>query len=300
MKKFLIRLLLIALPPCLLIMLSLFCWMNGFVDPHYLKFASPKQSSMILGTSRSSLGLCPEVFKENGFAEMYNYSFTIVESPWGEDYFESITRKLDTTRKNGTFILTVDMFSLSCNLDEYGNEILPHTMLNRINNVSQNPNWEYIFKMKVMPWRYFLYVLHLYEPTFELHEDGWYENKRIWDAEVEKQETQLKLAEYAGFSKSVLSKTRFLYLEKTIELLQKYGMVYLVRLPTSEAMYALEETMSPNFDEKIFAIAEQYKVKYINLAGKQSYRTFDGNHIIPEDAKILTQVLCDSIRQVGK
>ena len=80
-------------------MLSLFCWMNGFVDPHYLKFASPKQSSMILGTSRSSLGLCPEVFKENGFAEMYNYSFTIVESPWGEDYFESITRKLDTIRK---------------------------------------------------------------------------------------------------------------------------------------------------------------------------------------------------------
>ena len=85
-----------------------------------------------------------------------------------------------------------------------------------------------------------------------------------------------------------------------MKVLQKYGMVYLVRLPTSEAMYELEESMSPKFDEKIFVIAEQYNVKYINLAGIQSYRTFDGNHIIPEDAKILTQVLCDSIRQVGK
>jgi len=267
-------------------------WVNGYVDPYYLKFATPKQSSMILGTSRSSLALCPSVFKKNGFENLFNYSFTISNSPWGEDYYNSIVQKLDTTKTDGLFILSVDPFSLSANPKEG----IPHTILYDVKDVCKSPNWDYIWRYRVQPWKYLLQILKLERSSFCLHKDGWYENKRIWSADVEFVETKMKIEEYKlEFSEHKISDVRILYFEKTIQLLKQYGTIVMLRVPTSEPMVTLECNMFPDYDSVIENVAKRYGLRYLDFSKASSYRTFDGNHLIPEDAMLFSQQVCDSI-----
>ena len=285
--------------PALFIALSFHFWLNGYVDPYYLRISSPKQSSMILGTSRASLGLVPEVFDLNGHHKVYNYCFTIADSPWGEDYYESICKKLDTTHNDGLFVLAVDPFSVSSNVSSDGSEIIPQTTLSKISSVTSSPNYEYIHKMDVKPWRYLLVLLHFEKRNFHLHNDGWYENLRLYDEQTEKIETGLKLKEYrSGFANSRLSNHRMDYLKKTIQKLKKYGRVVLVRIPISSDLYEYECEFMPSFDSVINSLSEQYQVQYYNF-GQESgaYRTFDGNHLIPEEAKRFTQMFCDSLEK---
>ncbi|MBR5983743.1 MAG: hypothetical protein IK025_08525 [Bacteroidales bacterium] len=298
MRRFLIKLLVILVIPILFIGFSFLFWLNGYIDPYYMRISSPRQSSMILGTSRSSLGLVPSVFEKNGYNNVFNYSFTIADSPWGEDYYNSICKKLDTTSNNGLFVLTVDPFSISARVSDDGEEIIPSTRLSEINDVTSSPNYEYIYKMDVKPWRYLLVLLHIESKTFCLHEDGWYENLRLYDKETEKVETKLKLKGYKSeFAKSKLSDHRMGYLKNTIQKLKQYGRVVLVRVPTSTDMYEYECEYMPSFDSLMNDLSVKYCVKYYNF-GQESgtYRTFDGNHLIPEEAKWFTQRLCDSLR----
>lgn len=299
MRSFFIRLLIVLAVPLLFIGLSFVLWLNGYIDPYYLRISSPRQSSMILGTSRSSLGLVPSVFELNGYGNVYNYSFTIADSPWGEIYYNSICQKLDTTRNDGLFVLTVDPFSVSSTVSAEGQEIIPSTVLSKIKTVTSSPNYEYIYIMDVKPWRYVLVLLHLEEKTFCLHDDGWYENLRLYDEETEKVETKLKIAEYkSGFAKSELSPHRMEYLVKTIEKLKQYGRVVLVRMPSSKDMYALESEYMPSFDSLMHNLAVRYAVKYYDFGQTSGeYKTFDGNHLIPKDAQTFTQRLCDSLKE---
>ena len=278
-----------------MLFLSYVFWLNGHVDPHYLHFASPKQKSLVLGTSRSSLAVCPSIFEANGFKGVYNYSFTIAISPWGEDYYNSIMKKVDTTSFNSIFILSVDPFSIATELN--GNEEIPHTMLASIDNVDKSPNWQYLTKHDVYPWKYLFTALHIQKPTFCLHNDGWYENLREWNKETEFLETKLKIEEYKrNFSNHKLSQERMSYLSKTIEFLRKHGDVFLIRIPTSKAMVALEEELFPMYDSVIQTFAKKQDIRYMDFSGEsEHYRTFDGNHLIPEDALVFSQQLCDSL-----
>lgn len=299
MRKFVCKLLVISVVPALFIVSSFVFWMNGYIDPYYLRISSPRQSSMILGTSRSSLGITPSVFELNGYPNVYNYSFTIADSPWGEIYYNSICKKLDTTSSNGLFVLSVDPFSVSSGVSKDGKEFISPTRLSEINSVTSSPNYEYICKMNVKPWRYLLNILHIEKMNFCLHEDGWYENMRVWDEQTESVETKLKIKEYKSeFSKSGLSIHRMTYLKKTIQKLKQYGRVVLVRIPISTDMYEYECGYMPSFDSLMDSLSIQYQVEYYNFAQESGkYRTFDGNHLIPEEAKRFTQELCDSLRR---
>lgn len=298
MRKFLIKLLVILVVPILFIGSSFVFWLNGYIDPYYMRISSPRQSSMILGTSRSSLGLVPSVFEKNGYNNVYNYSFTIADSPWGEDYYNSICKKLDTASNNGFFVLSVDPFSISAKISDDGKEIIPSTRLSEISDVTSSPNYEYIYKMDVKPWRYLLVLLHIERRTFYLHKDGWYENLRMYDKETEKVEARLKLNEYkSGYAKSRLSNHRMEYLKNAIQRLKQYGRVVLVRIPTSTDMYEYECEYMPSFDSLMNDLSMKYNLNYYNFGQTSgSYRTFDGNHLIPEDAKCFTQRLCDSLK----
>ena len=86
---------------------------DGYTDPFYLRFTTPKQNNLILGTSRSAQGLMPIVFEEILHKTFFNYSFTIAHSPFGPVYFNSIKKKLNSQIKNGIFIVTVDPWSIS-------------------------------------------------------------------------------------------------------------------------------------------------------------------------------------------
>jgi hypothetical protein len=53
---------------------------DGTSDDYYLKFSTPKQGSMILGTSRAKQGLIPSVLSEaieGGDVKLFNFSFTL-------------------------------------------------------------------------------------------------------------------------------------------------------------------------------------------------------------------------------
>ena len=298
MRKFILKLLLVLSVPVLFIVFSYVFWLNGYIDPFYVRISSPQKSSMILGTSRASMGIVPCVLESNGYVNVYNFGFTIGVAPWGESYYNSICKKLDTTRNDGLFVLSIDPFSISSFFEKDGTEYIPPTFLSDLNSVTATPNWGYLYQMDVKPWRYLLNLMHLEKSDFFIHDDGWGESLRVWDAETEKEETPLKLNEYKNnFSNSKLSYNRLGYLEKTIIKLRPHGRVVLVRIPTSAEMYDFECEYMPSFDSLIMDLEEKYNVEYYNFQNKGAYRTYDGNHLIPEDAKRFTQELCDSLKR---
>ena len=81
MKRFIVQFSIIAL-----IALSLFIWIFSFADgtndPFYLRFTSPKQNNLIIGTSRAAQGLQPKILNGICQTEFYNYAFTLGRSPF--------------------------------------------------------------------------------------------------------------------------------------------------------------------------------------------------------------------------
>lgn len=59
---------------------------DGYTDPFYIRFTTPKQNNLILGTSRAAQGLQPDVFKDILETDVYNYAFTVTHSPYGPTY----------------------------------------------------------------------------------------------------------------------------------------------------------------------------------------------------------------------
>ena len=82
--------------------------------PFYVRFTSPTQHNLIIGTSRAAQGIQPTVLNEIiPNKSFFNYAFTAAQSPFGPVYLKSIQKKIDTTTKNGIFIVTVDPWSIS-------------------------------------------------------------------------------------------------------------------------------------------------------------------------------------------
>lgn len=74
---------------------------DGSTDPFYIRFTTPQQESLILGTSRAAQGLQPKVFDSISSLDIYNYAFTIGHSPYGKTYLNSIKKKIRENTKNG-------------------------------------------------------------------------------------------------------------------------------------------------------------------------------------------------------
>ena len=86
----------------------------------------------------------------------------------------------------------------------------------------------------------------------------------------------------------------------TIDLLKKYGSVYLVRIPTAEYIRELEDSAFPDFDNQMIDIAEHFGIQYINCKNNSNlYKyTIDGNHFVTDDSYNFTNDLCDSIVKI--
>ena len=164
MKKFLSKIILFLLLITSIVSFILVKY-GGFVDYFYLKFTSPKQTSMILGDSRSFQGIQPKVInrclKNQGYhLPMFNYSFTISQVAYGKPYRQSVQNKLDENSKNGLFILNVSPWLLAQReKDDFKKNIFeeqnqpPHNM----KFVDVNPNYEYFFRN----YNYFHFALNL-------------------------------------------------------------------------------------------------------------------------------------------
>lgn len=282
---------------------------DGNTDPFYLRFTSPKQTSLILGTSRAAQGIQPAVLDatlDEIYPELktYNFSFTVVHSPYGPVYYQAINKKLDKDTKNGLFILAVDPWAISTKSeqpDDTTRFLENELSLATTHFYNLNPNLEYLLENHNTPLASLIFN-KIAEPENQmiLKDNGWLEVSIPMKSSVVEERTLEKVEEY---KKNMLpyykfSAVRLQYLAKTINLLRNHGDVYLVRLPVDDRMYALEQKLMPEFDTLLNKLAVENNIAYINfINSRKNYRYTDGNHIEKDSGKRLTADIASAIRK---
>ena len=302
MKKFILKC--FAFFIIVLIIISTILIKYGcYIDFFYNKFTTPKAKSLIIGDSRGLQGLQPKIINKELVANTFelpisNYSFTIAQAHIGELYRKSILRKLDSTSKNGLFILSLSPWMLGSknNNNNLKGEFKesgapPHNM----KNVSSNPNFEYLFKNL----HYFNFK-GVFRKNSGLHKDGWLEaNNLPKDSVTFKEWKRIQLNIFKGFIDNYnVSDYRKKSLDTLIKNLKKHGDVYIVRTPIDKEMLDLENAFFPDFDSFIKLICKTNKITYSNytkLHSEIKFQTYDGHHLDKFGGAIFTKSICDSI-----
>ncbi|ALJ05264.1 hypothetical protein APS56_09080 [Pseudalgibacter alginicilyticus] len=272
---------------------------NGHFDPFYKRFTSTKQSSLILGSSRSAQGLVPSVFNNRFHKKLYNYSFTYNTCPFGPTYLKSIKSKVNEQSKNGMFIISVDPWTISSSGLNPNDSLQfdeSEMFLGKVTYVNSNPNLLYLIKGYSD-----MYVKMLFTKSpYFLHDDGWLEV----NIDINAQQLEKDLNEtIKNYTKKLVtynySKVRLDYLKKTILYLKKYGTVYLVRLPIDSNMEAIEKQLIPDFDAKILKLSKATSVNYINLLkDNTTYNFSDGHHLTKPSAFLVSEKVANFIENI--
>ena len=274
---------------------AVFLQADGYADPYYLRFTTPPQRSLILGTSRAAQGIQPAVLGEVlGRNDLYNFAFTIGTSPYGPDYSELIRRKLaDGADSSAVFILAIDPWSLSVSCPTGPDSLCleeSDRFTGQLRTVSRKPNFDYLLHHYGSPY----YRLLL--PTsrdIALQDDGWLRvDIQISPAKFVANREE-KLIPYRRYAQRWrLSDYRLRYLKRLIVQLRQRGQVYLVRLPVDPEMFALEEEYAPGFSD----LARQWSVKtgapFLDLTDDNAaYQTLDGQHLEQASGRRVSRVI---------
>jgi hypothetical protein len=304
MKKFLVRLLVFSILISSIILFLLHRY-GGYVDYFYNKCASPRQSAIIIGDSRSFQGLQPSVFNDNLSKDfdlpMYNFSFTLAQVSYGESLLNGIKAKINAKTKNGLFVLSVHPYILSQRDKDdfekgiYFEESFPP---GNMKYLAMNPNIEYFFKN----YDYFHFKAVIRKNSI-VHNDGWLEEYNLPKDTAtlsEWKKNQIKL--YGGFkSKWKKSNYRIEQLSQTIKFLKNHGTVVLVRMPCSTNIVAIEKEYWHDFNSNITKVASENKVQYMDFTKNSSeYKTYDGVHLDKVGGQKFTKAVCDSILKFKK
>lgn len=288
---------------------SVFCLADGYTDAYYMRFTTPSQKSMILGTSRAAQGIRPDIINANlNRNDLFNYSFTIGHSPYGPVYLNSIKRKLDQHTDKGIFILAIDPWSISSNISDpedvtefFENDLF----LKDLKNVSQYPNFSYLMNFYNQPYRNILlmskYGIDIQKKIFNpnwimfLHKDGWLDiSIKNMDSVYlsDRLEETVKMYKNKHLPSSKRSSTRVDYLELTINYLKNYGEVFLVRLPIHPRIMEIEENFMPEFNEIVHDVSKSHKVPFLDLTEMNAKYTYiDGNHLYKESGKEVSKII---------
>lgn len=279
-----------------------------FVDRNYYKF-NQKSGSLILGISRAHDGISPSIIEQelnNSIKKpMLNFAFQKTQSAFGAVYLNAIKHKIDTTSKNGLFIISVTpgSFLISKGLKDSAHiELDKNTVLGKMTNFNSQPNYEYV--RKCYDGSLYRGLLKPQKMFVVIHKDGWLEFKSR-NISKEKQEaikeqwmkqTNDSYRQIVKYQKK--SEYRLQMLEKTIQYLNKFGTVILTRMPIDSSFLALEDNFWPGFNDRMNAISKENNIQYFDfsLTGNQ-YNTYDGSHLYSESAKRFTKTLCDSIKK---
>lgn len=296
------------------VFVALFYIMLGFMadgnsDPFYIRFTTPRQQSMILGTSRAAQGIQPAVIDavlQQQYPKMFNFSFVLPQSSYGSVYLNAIEKKLDPSTKNGLFILAVDPWAVSYKADSRNDSSLfseNKLALGNMHFFNSKPNFEYLYKNFSQP-LFYLFARKIIKATGNentyLNKDGWLEVTVKMDSISMEKRIKPKLEEYRVkmLPDYKISSFRLRYLALTIQMLKKHGDVYLVRLPVHPEMLAIENQLSPDFDKIIDGICLKNNVKMINFEDECAlYKYTDGNHIYKESGKIVTTKIAEFIKK---
>ncbi len=287
MKTFIYNTLAISLLAAMVLSIIIFLTF-GEIDSHYKKFTSPRQESLILGSSRSAQGILPSILEKELNKEIFNYSFTIDHSPFGPVYLNSIKKKIKPEAEHGIFIITVDPWSVSGdgeNPEEFreNNRCVAYT-----SSVDSNPNFSYLSKN--------IFGKYIDKITFNknkvyLHDDGWLEIDVPMDTVSIVNRLQEKIDQYRTYymPSYKVSRVRLDYLKQTVEFLKSHGSVYLVRLPIHPEVFTIELEAYPNFNGMIASVIE-ISDGYLDLTSENSsYMYTDGNHLYKESSKLISK-----------
>lgn len=264
---------------------------DGTSDDNYLKLSSSKQKSLVVGTSRAAQGVNPSIVDKWCSSTLYNYAFNIGLSPYGPAYYESILKKLDTTQKNGLFIVCVDPWNISSVEKEVDNTtkfLENDRYLGSTENVNIRPNFGYLLNR--FSGSFYTIIINRFRSSSYLHDNGWLEISVNMDTSEIKKRIQSKKIDYMKNSMVFrFSKARLGYLEKTIRIFKQHGKVYLVRLPVDTAIMNIENKYMPDFNEKIAKII-YISDGYLDFSPKNNdYRYTDGNHLYKASANKVSE-----------
>ena len=305
MRKFLIQVLVFFLIVAGSLALLVF-QADGYTDPYYKKFTVKKQKNLIIGSSRAAQGIQPKVLEDKMQRTFFNFSFSLKDSPYGPLYFESIKQKLDTSDRNGIFIVEVNPWSIASKCSDPNDSTLfrENTMfLGDDRDLNQNPNIMYIYEnMQGQYYRLllgsFYRIIGTENAKMYLHDSGWLEISVDMDSVSVRQRTDKKLLQYKQESEAYkFSAVRYNYLRKTLLFLKKYGRVYLVRLPTHCKMTETEKDMMPNFEQLIIDLSSCCDAYFDYSEDCEKYRYTDGNHLYKESAAKLSVRLAGKIKR---
>ena len=277
-------------------------WVDGRSDFYYLKFTSPQQQSLILGTSEAAQGLLPKAFnsefQENNFDfHIYNYAFTRIFSPYGKHYLNSIKKKLDPNSKDGIFILSVTPWSISVSNDLEDEAFFPEaeSMIVKVKDVCRNPNFEYLVKCYSKPY----YKLFIKNDVYCLNSDGWSEVSPPMDSESIEGRTKKKMVKLSSEIKEYkLSQIRLSGLVETINFLKNHGKIFLVAMPVDKRIHEINLKYLPTFEHLISELGDSLSVPFLDYSKDFTYKTTDGYHLYKDDGKRFSEKVANDIIEI--
>ncbi|WP_194774694.1 hypothetical protein [Pararhodonellum marinum] len=306
MKKFIFKTLIYVLFVSLF-----FAWIiyskAGYLDPYYVRFTTPIQENLILGTSRAAQGLQPQVFESHLKRTFLNFSFTEAHSPYGPTYLESIKRKLDPNTTDGIFILTIDPWSISSILEDPNDSLNFREVplcLGNTKNINLKPNFGYLkenfggnnlltnFIGSISPVSTLMY----------LHDDGWLEVTINMDSRLVENRLNRKVDEYRNnhLLNYKFSSTRLKSLLELVVFLNHYGKVYLVRLPVHENILEIENELAPEFNSLLLEVINKSS-GFLDLTKKgNDFQFTDGNHLSKKSGAEVSLIISEWVSDYNK
>lgn len=280
---------------------------EGFIGHHYARFATPKQYSLVCGTSMAAQDVAPQVLDsclQGKFkGPFYNYSFSINVSPWGPYYVDSILKKLRRNpERTSIFILFVDPFSLGF-------------FLNDSESLRRRERSMFVGKMRCVNGHWGINLEHLLR--YELQDKFFFKLKRDRGSYIDKQghfvslrdekedtsEVHMRLYEdilpdyYQNYIPSFRpSPERMGDLSKLIDTLSKYGNIFLVRPPVRKELDNIMDSVWRDFDPVINQFAKERGCRYFNFRDNKTYKTTDGTHLYNSESIRFSRALGDSIK----
>ncbi len=270
--------------------------MGGHTDAAYLRFTVPPQESLIVGSSRAAQGIRPAVLNRGEGPDLYNFSFNLLESPFGEIYHGKIERMIEPT-PGALFIVEVNPWTTAKFSEAPDDDFTEEGgSLGRVDTLHRRPNFEYLTKQLQQPWGRALLPP---TPGVEIMADGWARVTVELTPEARARQTKLRRAGYSVRARYVeASPPRILWLEETVDLLAEHGDVVLVRLPVPDWMLDLELQADSAFSDRIEGLAEARDLPYLDYSDRgDEYEFTDGNHLLPDSP--FSEHLLEDLRRLG-
>jgi hypothetical protein len=281
-------------------------------DLKYSKLSSSKQGSIIIGTSRPAQGIDPLLV--DGITSpvihnqpLYNFSFNLGCSPFGPAYYRAIEKKITKGKGDSirVFVISVDPWAVSDFTEDYQPEGASYyedlTFMGKINQVEGTPNYDYLMTSFRRP-LYSIFISGEGKPKVRKM-GAYFDKKHVYSEDaIDKHITaKMKFYKKEQLNKKKFSQTRYDYFEKTIELLNQYGQVIILRMPVSKEMHDLEEKYMPEFEEMVKKTSDKYELPFYNPYKRSGeYLSVDGNHLYGSGVKTFSKELGLYINKVVK